>query len=330
MALRLRRGTDAERLTITPLEGELIYTTDTEKLFIGDGTTAGGNPVDTDSITDELADLTDVDLTGLQDGDTLVYNLSNTRFEPGSQATAIGDLTDVDTSSVSTGDVLKWNGVNFVPGAEGGFEEGTTYPINIDGDVNGSVFADDSTLLVDGVAGVITAPRYHSSLNNTIYVGDLADGDLSRVYVQSVNNASTMRLERQSATDLTTNQALDYGRIQFGRDDVNGERLTAIIVGRDNALLFVSDASGAFNDGTDYFCMKEKKFGIGTITPAQELDVNGNGAFAGFVQFGSLTSTDRDALTAANGMVIYNTTNNKFEGYQNGGWINLDDGTAAS
>jgi hypothetical protein len=28
-------------------------------------------------------------------------------------------------------------------------------------------------------------------------------------------------------------------------------------------------------------------------------------------------------------MVIYNTTNNRFEGRQNGAWINLDDGTAA-
>jgi hypothetical protein len=48
-----------------------------------------------------------------------------------------------------------------------------------------------------------------------------------------------------------------------------------------------------------------------------------------FVQFGSLTATDRNALTAVNGMVIYNTTYNRFEGYQNGAWINLDDGTAA-
>ena len=32
MALRLRRGTDAERLLVTPLEGELVYTTDTKKI----------------------------------------------------------------------------------------------------------------------------------------------------------------------------------------------------------------------------------------------------------------------------------------------------------
>ena len=45
MALRLRRGTDAERLLITPVEGELIYTTDTKLLYAGDGTTAGGTLV---------------------------------------------------------------------------------------------------------------------------------------------------------------------------------------------------------------------------------------------------------------------------------------------
>ena len=42
MTLRTRRGTEAQRLTITPLEGEPIYTTDTKKLYIGDGTTVGG------------------------------------------------------------------------------------------------------------------------------------------------------------------------------------------------------------------------------------------------------------------------------------------------
>ena len=46
MAFKIRRGTNAERLTITPAEGELIYTTDTKKTYIGDGSTVGGNPVD--------------------------------------------------------------------------------------------------------------------------------------------------------------------------------------------------------------------------------------------------------------------------------------------
>jgi hypothetical protein len=49
----------------------------------------------------------------------------------------------------------------------------------------------------------------------------------------------------------------------------------------------------------------------------------------GFVMFGSYDATGRSNLTAANGMVIYNTTANRFQGFQNGAWINLDDGTAA-
>jgi hypothetical protein len=43
MSLKIRRGTDAERLLITPEEGELIYTTDTKELYVGDGETPGGN-----------------------------------------------------------------------------------------------------------------------------------------------------------------------------------------------------------------------------------------------------------------------------------------------
>ena len=43
MALQIRRGTNNERLLMNgianpvPAQGELLYTTDTKKLFIGDG-----------------------------------------------------------------------------------------------------------------------------------------------------------------------------------------------------------------------------------------------------------------------------------------------------
>jgi hypothetical protein len=43
----------------------------------------------------------------------------------------------------------------------------------------------------------------------------------------------------------------------------------------------------------------------------------------GFLQITSLTTTERNALTAVNGMVVYNETDNKFQGYENGSWANL-------
>jgi hypothetical protein len=40
--IKIRRGTDQERKTIIFSEAELLYTTDTKRVFVGDGTTSGG------------------------------------------------------------------------------------------------------------------------------------------------------------------------------------------------------------------------------------------------------------------------------------------------
>jgi len=67
------------------------------------------------------------------------------------------------------------------------------------------------------------------------------------------------------------------------------------------------------------------KVGIGMSNPASTLDVTGNVKISGANELllGSMTTTQRNALTAANGMIIYNSTDNKFQGYENGGWANL-------
>lgn len=45
MSLILRRGTDAQRTGIIFDQGEVLYTTDTQKLYIGDGATSGGKHI---------------------------------------------------------------------------------------------------------------------------------------------------------------------------------------------------------------------------------------------------------------------------------------------
>lgn len=42
MSLRIRRGTDLDRQSIVFEEAEILYTTDTKLVYIGDGTTSGG------------------------------------------------------------------------------------------------------------------------------------------------------------------------------------------------------------------------------------------------------------------------------------------------
>jgi hypothetical protein len=62
--------------------------------------------------------------------------------------------------------------------------------------------------------------------------------------------------------------------------------------------------------------------GIGTMTPATSaiLDITST---TGALLLPRMTTTQRDALTAVNGMLIYNSTDNKFQGYENGAWANL-------
>ncbi len=58
LKLLIRRGTDVDRKQITLSEGELGYTTDTKKLYIGDGQTKGGIPVAGSSFLGSVPDVT--------------------------------------------------------------------------------------------------------------------------------------------------------------------------------------------------------------------------------------------------------------------------------
>jgi hypothetical protein len=235
----------------------------------------------------------------------------------------------------------------------------------VNGDVNGSVFGDDSSLLVDGVNNVFTGDIRSARLtvSKPEQPGDGLNGGIGEVNIDvfSNDNRSLLNLRRRTTDDLTGNTDVIYGTVTFGRDDVNGLKTTGIIFGRENSIYFGVAPDGAFNAADKFFVWRDYKLGIGLTSPAEALDVNGNANVSGtvtaagfvgsvfaddsativdgitgsvtaqsFVQFGSLTSTERNDLTAANGMVIYNTTNNKFEGYQNSVWINLDDGSPAS
>lgn len=62
--------------------------------------------------------------------------------------------------------------------------------------------------------------------------------------------------------------------------------------------------------------------GGGGITNAAAITCN-NVNVGSFIKLSPITTTARNALTASNGMIIYNSTDNKFQAYENGGWANL-------
>lgn len=189
MALRLRRGTDAQRLTITPLAGELIYTTDTKRLFVGDGVTEGGNAVDSniDLSTQSINSLSDVNTSGdsttPNNGEVLAWNANNNEWRPkllqlagdgsvvegsnyriniaADDSTIMVDTTTQTFTGNLTGDVTGDITGNVLADDSTVIVDATSSTItgtligNVTGELKGSVFSDDSTLLVDGIAGAI-------------------------------------------------------------------------------------------------------------------------------------------------------------------------------
>ena len=169
MALRLRRGTNAQRQLITPLEGELIYTTDTKRLYVGDGTTAGGLAVDTaGQFLGSNLDLNNFDLIGtgnvnIAGNITATGNLTvDGNFTLGGNIT-VGDApTDTINlaAKIESSLIPDVDGARNIGSASNRFGNGYYNFLNVTdsieaASINANVIANDSTVLVN-VSGSFT------------------------------------------------------------------------------------------------------------------------------------------------------------------------------
>ena len=115
MALRLRRGTDVERQTLTPVEGELIYVTDTKSLYVGDGTTTGGVLIAASGeVSNTLAGLLDTQIIGLADGDLIKYDAATGEWINSQSALELEDVQDVIFTATTNGDLVQYDGLSWV------------------------------------------------------------------------------------------------------------------------------------------------------------------------------------------------------------------------
>jgi len=260
MAFKIRRGTNAQRLLITPAEGELIYTTDTKKLFTGDGTTLGGVAVDTGTVAFSgiASDVTpDVD-------STRDIGATGNRWAEGWFDNVYGAFTGALTGNV-TGN-LSGNVTGNVTGNLSGNVSG-----DVTGDLNGSVFADDSTAMLDAIQKRITADVYSSAgtlllstnpATNVVSNGDVVITDnvvtllngFDNIQLGTNNSALGVGLRIKSpvisnkaieTTSLTDGTNADSFEIQISRGTLNVPTQV-----QQGDTLFTIVANGY--DGTDY------------------------------------------------------------------------------
>jgi hypothetical protein len=170
MSLRLRRGTDAQRLSITFQEGELVYTTDTKELYVGDGTTPGGILVSQTEGTPGSYLVSVVDDTSPELGGSL--NLNNFDINGTGDINITGSITStVVNSGLFVGD---GSGLTNLPA--GGIVPGDDYNINIVGNdstiivnaatntFNGTFIGDGSGLTNLPVGGIVPGLDYNINI----------------------------------------------------------------------------------------------------------------------------------------------------------------------
>jgi len=309
-------------------------------------------PPDLSTYAQNMNELSDVSITSPVNGQYLRYNGSewysdNVSVFDDATPTLGGNLGIGSNDIVGDGDINitgditapQFNGtlIGSVTGDVTGNVVG-----NVTGDVTGNVVGNVTGTLTGGVFGDATGNHtgtFNGDVNGNITGNIYSDlitpstqlliienntpNDSMSVKVSSNDDRSILKLTRTTTADLTGDTSSQYGAIFFERDDANGALVTSLIWGRENSLYFGNSADGDFSTGDKFVVWKDNKLGVGNTNPTESLDVTGNAKIDGFVQFGSLTTTERNALVAANGMVIYNSTDNKFQGYENNAWVNL-------
>ena len=403
MALRLRRGTQAERddVGFIPESGEPVWTLDTKRLYVGDGTTPGGNLITASGGSGSITGITDNTT-----GSVITLDDTTASFGVDIDMEAAADITLSSTSQLNGSGQISLTGNvtgNDFSGNAGTFAS-MTVTGGITGDISGSVFGDDSTLIVDATNNTITTTTVNAEGNELTF-------NVQQAYIEKANDYSNIRFMRRQSGDIAPpSPVVAYGTIRFERDDDAGAA-TAVYQqgGSDGFKTYAIPAGAGFLAANALHWSIDGKLGVGKLNATEKLDVDGNAVISGSLTAGavllsgsnidtsdssgitvtpgvtmssdltvennlvvsntlvcdtlevtnfttagagtpeltsdtailltagtrvevtqspfklaSFTDTTRDALSAENGDMIYNTTNNRPEMYVNGAWKIVD------
>ena len=354
MALRLRRGTDAERLLITPADGEMIWTTDTQELYVENGSTVGGIRI-TGALNDSPEALTrNLDLA------------TNTIFGSGDiniagQITTSGSITA--TGTVTAGSLVG-DGSQIYNLSAANLDvsdlvvEGGTYYLNVVGP-DSAIVLDASTGDLDvndintatlavsqdvTVGGSIVANQYFGDLIGEVHAEDstivinrfgeiFSDLMTSTTSLQVVNAAGGSVLEQPTAdTEAQHNFTRRHsdtltagdntGRLKFRTLDTNDDTVTdhCDIVGGVYGVAIRTDlVNGGGIDKSAYF--HDGKLALGTAPQTDyRFTANGNvNVLEGKLTLGSVETSE--VGTPVNGDVVYAPGAGRVFFRENGSWV---------
>jgi len=339
MTLRLRRGTDLQRQSITFSEGELVYVTDTGELYVGDGSTVGGTLIVggggiTSALTSNL-NLSGYEINGngniaingtvsalaIDSGivsvdSTLIVDNVNSAFYgsfigDGSLITniSLGDLNDFNLGTLTSGDVISWDGNNWIniPSDGTGIVEGSDYRINI--------IADNSTTLVNTSTNTLTGNIVADSIaySGSLDIDNLISGAIGQITLGNTGGVQKLVLKR-SDTGTTSDQVI--GLLTVDQVDGTGTTTYSSIGFWHSGIYIGHSSTGGSLTGSNYVGIQDGGIALGkfSLESGYKLDVTGDAKFRDTVviENSSLRFVDNRTYTSIAtpliGEMIYDTT----------------------
>lgn len=361
MALRIRRGTDAQRSGVTFEMGEIVWTTDGQQLFVGNGVTQGGTAVigaqilgyglvyDSLNKRIEVAGLTSDDVT---EGSNRLYHTTERAVDAVGAALVAGNATNVGitfTYSQTQDDAGRINATVALDGVGITEVAADTSP-----SLGGNLDLNENDITGSGNINVVGSIQSSSIDSASIVTNELETSvitsatDLNFTFTENATfNGRNILISNANAGPTVS----DLASIAFLSSRGTASSPTAIQLNDK-----VSTYTGAGWNGTDYTTLGGISIGasVGTLG-TEELPgvitmfvLGDNGGFDSFAQLDSsgvftslalqsfgLTTTQKTSIinkfggvgvgeNTVRGMIVYDTTLNKLTTFHpTEGWGNI-------
>lgn len=239
MALQLRRGTEADRASFTPKEGELVYVTDTNRLYVG-GKVSPSTDLEVGGIlvTGKLSEDTTPQLSGN-------LNLNNNDIIGTGNININGTITA--TGNINLGDGAEDNVIvggqissSLIPGSSGLYDLGdnagrwrevhalsvNAQGLSVNGEASvgslaiaGDIKDADSTVIFDGATKSLTV----SSVTSNAFIGNL-EGSVNAYDSTVLLDATNNTLYADVDNNLTRASSLEGATIVLEGYNVDNAR----------------------------------------------------------------------------------------------------------